>query len=412
MKSKKVLSLLLACAVTVSMGTTVFASTEDQIAAAQAQKQEAQAGLAQAQANISGLESKKQELESYLTELNSQYNELTDSISQLSIEAAEKEEELKNVKAQLEVAKQNAQDQYEAMKIRIQYMYEHGGRTMLEMLLSSDNLSDFMNQANNVATISTYDRNMLKKYEETQEVIKTQETQVEEESASIGNLLTEKSSKQQEVQNLVASTSDNINSYVNQISASQEEASALMAEAEQEKAAEAAAAEAAAAQDENTDEETDEETDVVDESGYASEAQDTSSGSEDTTYTEDTSSTDSSDYSEDTSSDSATAEETSSSSSDTSSSETSSSSQGTYLGNFKLTGYCNCAQCCGTAGNATASGTTPVAGRTVATKLLINGNVYTVEDLGTPYGHVDIYCSSHSEALSFGLQYADVYQLN
>ena len=64
MKSKKVLSLLLACAVTVSMGTTVFASTEDQIAAAQAQKQEAQAGLAQAQANISGLESKKQELES------------------------------------------------------------------------------------------------------------------------------------------------------------------------------------------------------------------------------------------------------------------------------------------------------------------------------------------------------------
>lgn len=118
------------------------------------------------------------------------------------------------------------------------------------------------------------------------------------------------------------------------------------------------------------------------------------------------------------SSDSATAEETSSSSSDTSSSETSSSSQGTYLGNFKLTGYCNCAQCCGTAGNATASGTTPVAGLVAmagvpfGTKLLINGNVYTVEDLGTPYGHVDIYCSSHSEALSFGLQYADVYQLN
>ena len=40
---------------------------------------------------------------------------------------------------------------------------------------------------------------------ETQEAIKTQETQVEEESASIGNLLTEKSSKQQEVQNLAGS---------------------------------------------------------------------------------------------------------------------------------------------------------------------------------------------------------------
>lgn len=42
-----------------------------------------------------------------------------------------------------------------------------------------------------------------------------------------------------------------------------------------------------------------------------------------------------------------------------------------------------------------------MAGVPFGTKLLINGNVYTVEDLGTPYGHVDIYCGSHEEALSF-----------
>ena len=99
--------------------------------------------------------------------------------------------------------------------------------------------------------------------------------------------------------------------------------------------------------------------------------------------------------------------------------ETSSSSSGTYLGNFKLTAYCDCAQCCGVAGNATASGVYPTSGHTVAmggvpfgTQLLINGVVYTVEDRGTPYGHVDIFFDSHSEALNFGLQYADVYQLN
>ena len=101
------------------------------------------------------------------------------------------------------------------------------------------------------------------------------------------------------------------------------------------------------------------------------------------------------------------------------SSESTNSGQGKYLGNFTLTAYCNCAQCCGTAGNLTASGTVPAAGRTVAmagvpfgTQLLINGNVYTVEDLGTPYGHVDIFFDNHSDALSFGLQSAEVYQLN
>lgn len=90
-----------------------------------------------------------------------------------------------------------------------------------------------------------------------------------------------------------------------------------------------------------------------------------------------------------------------------------------YLGNFKLTAYCSCSKCCGKwAGGGTASGVTPTAGRTVAmagvpfgTKLLINGRVYTVEDRGTPYGHVDIYFSNHSEALNFGLQYAAVYRV-
>ena len=163
MKMKKVLTLLLAGALTFSMGTSsVFASTEDEIAAAQAQKQEAQAGLAEAQANISGLESKKQELESYLAELDSQYNELTNSISELSIQAAEKEEQLKKVQSQLKKAQKAADKQYEAMKLRIQYIYENGGNNMLQLLLSSEGLSDFLNQANNIASLSTYDREMLR----------------------------------------------------------------------------------------------------------------------------------------------------------------------------------------------------------------------------------------------------------
>lgn len=53
-----------------------------------------------------------------------------------------------------------------------------------------------------------------------------------------------------------------------------------------------------------------------------------------------------------------------------------------------------------------------MAGLPFGTKLLINGNVYVVEDRGTSYGHVDIFFNTHSEALAFGRQYADVYRLN
>lgn len=409
MSMKKVLSLMLTGALVISMETGVFASTEDQIAAAQAQKQEAQAGLAQTQANISSLEDKKQELESYMAELDAQYNELTNSISQLSIEAAEKEDELKKIQLELAKAKKRAEDQYEAMKLRIVYMYEKGGSSMLETLLASESLADFLNQANNISMMSEYDRNMLKEYEATQKNIQQHEEKAVEESKSITALLNEKNARQQEVQELVSVTNDSINSYISQISASQEEASILMAQVNSaDNSIASLMAQAAAAQEQEEAEETAEELPEFDPETDTMDSESSSSSSD--VIVEEEAPEEDAGISEDTSENAG--------SSDVSS-DSSNSGQGTYLGNFTLTAYCNCAQCCGTAGNATASGAMPTSGHTVAmagvpfgTQLLINGTVYMVEDLGTPYGHVDIYFDSHAEALSFGLQYADVYQLN
>ena len=417
---KKIISLLLAGLFVLSNITVTYA-TEGEIADMQAQKQQAEAGLAQAQADISAMEGKKQELEDYLSDLNAQYEELTNVISDLSVQAGEKENQLKDIQKKLKKAQKASDKQYEDMKLRIQYMYENGGTTALQTLLSSKDLAEFLNTAESVSKISQYDRNMLAKYENLQETIKEQKT-------AIDSLLAERSAKQQEVQELAASTSDNISSYIAQISASQEEAAALTAQinsadnsiaqliqqAEAEKAAqERAETEAAAAEEASGEEDTTEEDAAEDTVGYE----------EDTTeenYTEEN------DESQDSGEDTSNAEESSEStedssdaSEDQSSSESTNSGQGKYLGNFTLTAYCNCAQCCGTAGNLTASGTVPAAGRTVAmagvpfgTQLLINGNVYTVEDLGTPYGHVDIFFDNHSDALSFGLQSAEVYQLN
>lgn len=88
----------------------------------------------------------------------------------------------------------------------------------------------------------------------------------------------------------------------------------------------------------------------------------------------------------------------------------------TYLGRFKITAYCACVHCCGKTDGITASGARATAGRTVAmyglplgTKLKINGQIYVVEDRGTPYGHIDMYFDTHEQAIQFGVQYADVY---
>lgn len=88
----------------------------------------------------------------------------------------------------------------------------------------------------------------------------------------------------------------------------------------------------------------------------------------------------------------------------------------TLYGACTITHYCNCSQCCGQwAGGPTASGTIPEAGVTVAadlpfgTEIEINGERYTVQDRGVSGMWIDVYCSSHDEALARGMYTADVY---
>jgi 3D (Asp-Asp-Asp) domain-containing protein len=94
-------------------------------------------------------------------------------------------------------------------------------------------------------------------------------------------------------------------------------------------------------------------------------------------------------------------------------------SDGTYLGQFLLTGYCPCVICCGKTDKVTASGAIATSNHTIAadsrysfgTKMIILGQVYTVEDRGGAIqgNHIDVYFDTHAEALQFGKKYADVY---
>lgn len=91
------------------------------------------------------------------------------------------------------------------------------------------------------------------------------------------------------------------------------------------------------------------------------------------------------------------------------------------LGTFLTTGYCACASCCGKTNGVTASGVVAKANHTIAadtgvlpfgTQVVINGQVYTVEDRGGAIrgNRIDIYFASHQEALIYGKRYVKVYR--
>ena len=374
MRRKRIISLVLsACLIVGSAVQGGAATTQEKISDAKAQQQENQSSLQQTQEKIQELESKKDESETYLADLNTQLDDLRSSLEKLQNDYDAKQEELTQLQSDLEDAKADEAQQYEAMKLRIRYMYENSASNYMNLLFESGSISDFLNQAENISQMSKYDRDMLDTYRETKEAIQTKEEQ---------DLL--RQAKEEEAAARLAAQQ------AAQAAAEKAAQEAAAKEAAEKKAAEDAAAQKAAQQK------------AAQQAASATQKKSNSS----TTTTTTTSNT--------------AANTTTSTTTTDSSDDTIDTSQGKYLGRFKLTAYCSCSICCGKwSGGGTASGTTPTPGRTIAmagvpfgTKLSINGQIYTVEDRGTAYGHVDIFMGSHSQALSFGMKYADVYQVN
>lgn len=97
--------------------------------------------------------------------------------------------------------------------------------------------------------------------------------------------------------------------------------------------------------------------------------------------------------------------------------ETAAYEKGHSLGMFTTTGYCNCSKC-SKGFNLTYSGTTPKADYTISanadvfpigTKVMIDGIVYTVEDIGAHGNSIDIYYGSHQAALNHGMKTQEVF---
>lgn len=407
MKKKKLFSLVLATVLTAATVLPCYgASTKEKISNAQAEQAAAQSQLDSIQSRIDELNSKKGQSEEYLSELNQQLDDLQNRLQELQDQYDAKQNELVQIQADLEDAKAKEEEQYEAMKLRIQYMYENSsGNGYMAMLFSSKSISELISRAEYIQKISDFDRDLMQEYEDTVNQVKEKETQVQEEQAAIVELQQQSSDQQEAIQELYAAAYQELRTYSAELDDAKSSESALVDEinskadaindlirqakeeeiAAQKKAEEEAAA-AAAAQQAAAEAEAEAARKQAAEAEAARVA----------------------------------AAEAANAAAKADTDTSSSSSSGTYLGRFKLTGYCSCSICTGQwSGGSTASGTTPTAGRTIAmggvpfgTKLMINGQVYTVEDRGTAYGHVDIFCSSHSEALSFGVQYADVYQLS
>ena len=165
---KKVTAALLIAALGITTAYSVTAGPLDDIAVIQQQQEAVYAELEQIQASINDLEQKKNAVLSQIDTYDAQLVTTIATINTLETQIKDKEEELKNTAEQLEKAEADEQKQYEAMKDRIQYMYEQGGDLGLTaVLLGTTGLGSVLNRAQETQELYDYDRAELEKYTET-----------------------------------------------------------------------------------------------------------------------------------------------------------------------------------------------------------------------------------------------------
>ena len=160
---------------------------------------------------IDNLQNQTSALENELKGINQDILTLSEKISDTEMQVEILNSDIDKTQDDLEKAQKNEDQQYEDMKSRIKYMYEHGSATMLEMLFSAENMSDFLNKADFIENLSNYDRKALNNLKDVHQQIADQKADLEAQQASMKDLQNQLQTQQTQLQAKAAATSTNLN---------------------------------------------------------------------------------------------------------------------------------------------------------------------------------------------------------
>lgn len=216
---KKFIALSLAVLISSSQILTVSASREDEI---NQSRQEAQSELDATYSRISEMEAAQEML---LAEIDEKEQELVQIISAIEIldgEISEKETQIEQTSADLAAAEAERDKQYEAMKTRIQYLYENGGSdAWAQILLEDGDLSNLLSKAENTQQLYEYDKESREKFITLVEETQNLKTQLEGEKSELESMQQENESQKAQLEQIVAEKKAASDDYEDQIADAQ-----------------------------------------------------------------------------------------------------------------------------------------------------------------------------------------------
>lgn len=220
MKKKNLLALLLVASFLIAIPSSGERFWAD---SAEDKKREAEEDLEEIEDEINDIEDKQDELEGELGDVRAQLAELIEQQEVLEQEIITTQADIDQTKIDLEIARADADAQYEAMVIRIQYMYENStADSFWTALLEADGIADFLKRVEYISTIHEADRQMTDQYKA---VVAEVEAKEQELLVKMDEMLMKQEAylgQQAEIEYMIATLEDEYNEYAEELAKAEE----------------------------------------------------------------------------------------------------------------------------------------------------------------------------------------------
>lgn len=177
------------------------------------QKEEAQQAQEEANANAEKYQQKVDKLTAAVNELDKQATDISTQIVEKKQQAEDLQNEIDETQTKLAEAQVSEDNQYEAMKKRIQYLYEEGDVAYIDALMSSASFEDSLNKSEYVDQLSTYDQKQLNKLVKTKNDIAEYQQTLKDDLADVEKVKADLETKQADLDDVISQKNAEINKY-------------------------------------------------------------------------------------------------------------------------------------------------------------------------------------------------------
>ena len=195
-----------------------------------------QSQLNEVNQQISNYTGAQEDISEEIEELDAEMVALLTDINLIEEAIENKEADIAQTQIEYDAAVAEKDNQYESMKVRIQFMYERGEASYLQIFFSSENMSDMLNKASYVEELYEYDRRLLEEYKTIVQEVADLQDKLEEEKSELETSKTELEDEQAYVEEVLEQKKEEYENYNLVLARAKQEAAAYTVRIKQETA--------------------------------------------------------------------------------------------------------------------------------------------------------------------------------